>query len=128
LQAGEKLKVERKIGKKKVSGKFVSLSDTELVIERKRKNVSFSQDEVKNIWRVAPPDKWKKEAFGIIGGTVGGIFGAGILLRVGLDDLPSSGAESTAAFAAFLGLPVAGYLAGRALAWSGKRTLIYSAP
>ena len=42
LQSGEKLKVERKIGKKTVSGKFVSLSDTELLIERKRKNVSFS--------------------------------------------------------------------------------------
>jgi hypothetical protein len=60
LQAGEKLEVERKTGKKKVSGKFVSLSDTELVIERKRKNVSFMRDEVKNTWRVTPPSRWKK--------------------------------------------------------------------
>jgi len=34
LQGGEKLEVEKKTGKKKVSGKFVSLSDAELVIVR----------------------------------------------------------------------------------------------
>ena len=59
LQAGEKIEVERKTGKKKVSGKFVSLSDTELVIVRKGKNESFSRDEVKNIWRVKPPGTMK---------------------------------------------------------------------
>jgi hypothetical protein len=128
LQSGEKLKVERKIGKKKVLGKFVSLSDTELMIERKRKNVSFSRDEVKNIWRVAPPDNWKKEIFCAIGGGVGAIFGTGILLGLALDDIPNSEAESAGALAAFFGLPVAGYFVGRALAGSGKRTLIYSAP
>ena len=122
------LRVERKDGKKKVSGKFVSQSDMELVIERKRKNVSFRRDEVKNIWRVAPPSKWKKEIFSAIGGGVGAIFGAGILLGIALDDLPNSSAEDAGALAAFFGLPVAGYFAGRALAGSGKRTLIYSAP
>ena len=70
-QAGEKIEVERKTGKKKVSGKFVSLSDTELLIERKGKNESFSRDEVKNIWRVKPPGPMKRAMFDVIGGGVG---------------------------------------------------------
>lgn len=128
LQAGEKLEVERKTGKKKVSGKFVSLSDTELVIERKRKNVSFMRDEVKNTWRVTPPSRWKKDTFIAIGLTVGALFGAGIALGISLDDIPNSAAESTAAIAALFGLPAAGAFGGCALAGSGKRTLIYTAP
>ena len=60
LQAGEKLEVERKTVKKKLSGKFVSQSDTELVIERKGKNESISRDEVKNIWHVKPPSRKKR--------------------------------------------------------------------
>jgi hypothetical protein len=47
LQAGEKIQVDRKTVKKKLSGKFVSLSDTELAIERKGKAESISRDEVK---------------------------------------------------------------------------------
>src|SRR5262245_9285227 len=54
LQGGEKLEVEKKTGKKKVSGRLVSLSDADLIIARKGKTESFSRDEVKNIWRVAP--------------------------------------------------------------------------
>jgi hypothetical protein len=54
LLAGDKLQVERKAGKKKVSGEFVGVSETELVIERKGKNESLSRDEVKKVWRFAP--------------------------------------------------------------------------
>jgi len=129
LRAGEKIAVERKTGRKKVSGKFVSLSDTELVIERKRRNVNFMRDEVKNTWRVAPPSRRKKAILSAIGGTVGAMFGVGI--AVGLAFNPCNGScagEETGAIAALIGLPAAGVLAGRALAGSGKRTLIYSAP
>jgi hypothetical protein len=129
LQAGEKLRVERKTGKKKVSGKFISVSDTELVIERKRKNENFSRDEVKNIWRVAPPSRRKKAIFGAIGGFVG--FFVGLPLGVGLGFKECGGScadEGTGIIAALIGLPVAGVLVGRALAGNGKRTLIYSAP
>jgi|SRR5262245_2059981 len=129
LQAGEKLEVERKIGKKKVSGKFVSLSDTELVIKRKRKNESVMRDEVKNIWRVDPPSRRKKAIFGAIGGTVG--FFIGLPLGVGLGFKQCGGScadEGAGIIAALIGLPVAGVFIGHALAGNGKRTLIYSAP
>jgi len=135
LQSGEKLKVERKIGKKKFSGKFVSLSDTELVIERKRKNESFGRDEVKNIWRVTPPSRTKQMIFGAIGGYVGGSFGliGGLAIAFSFGDCGDSCAgESIGAGVLVGGLLAAGGWAGdragRALAGSGKRTLIYSAP
>ena len=54
LLAGDKLQVERKASKKKVSGEFVGVSETELVIERKGKNESLSRDEVKKVWRFVP--------------------------------------------------------------------------
>src|SRR5262245_14628613 len=60
FQGGEKLKVEKKTGKKTVSGRFVSLSDADLIIARKGKTESFSRDEVKNIWRIAPPGRAKQ--------------------------------------------------------------------
>jgi len=75
LQAGEKLEVEKKTGKKKVPGKFVSLSDAELVIVRKGKNESISRDEVKNIWRVKPPGTMKRVIFDVIGGGLGYLCG-----------------------------------------------------
>jgi len=75
LQGGEKLEVEKKTGKKKVSGRFVSLSDTELVIVRKGKKESFSRDEVKNIWRVKPPGQMKRAMFDVIGGGLGYLCG-----------------------------------------------------
>jgi hypothetical protein len=129
LQAGERLDVERKTGKKKVSGKFVSLSDTELVIERKGKTESFRRDEVKNIWSVAPPSGKKRAIFSAIGGGVGVISGLVIAVGLGFKQCGGSCAdEKTGGVAALIGLPVAGVLAGRALAGSGKRTLIYSAP
>jgi hypothetical protein len=129
LQAGEKLEVEGRTDKKKVSGKFVSLSDTELVIERKGKDERYMRDEVKNIWRVAPPSRKKKVIFSAIGGGVGAIFGLGIAVGLGLKQCGGSCAdEKTGIGAALIGLPVAGVLAGRALAGSGKRALIYSAP
>jgi len=105
------------------------MSDTELVIERKGKNLSFTRDEVKNIWRVAPPNRRKKVIFAAIGGSVGAIFGMGIAISLAFNPCNGSCAgEETGALAAAIGLPVAGVFAGRALAGSGKRTLIYSAP
>jgi hypothetical protein len=84
LLAGEKIEVERKTGKKKVSGKFVSLSDTELLIKRKGKNESFSRDEVKNIWRVKPPGQMKRAMFDVIGGGLGYL--GGFITAEAVDD------------------------------------------
>ena len=84
LQGGEKLEVEKKTVKKKVSGKFVSLSDTELVIARKGKNESFIRDEVKNIWRVKPPHPMKRVMFDVIGGGLGYL--GGFITAEAVDD------------------------------------------
>ena len=124
LQVGEKIEVERKTAKKKLSGKFVSHSDTELVIERKRKNVSFGRDEVKNIWHVKPPSRKKRGIFAAIGGGAG-VF-VGLITAVGI--LYSGGGSEAGALAALIGIPVGCALAGYFMAGSGKRTLIYSAP
>jgi hypothetical protein len=129
LQAGEKIEVERKTDEKKLSGKFVSMSDTELVIERKRKNVSFGRDEVKNIWRVKPPSSKKRVIFAAIGGGAG--FFAGALIGLGLalkPCRPNCGGEKAGEVALVVGLTAGGALLGHAMAGSGKRTLIYSAP
>jgi hypothetical protein len=129
LQAGEKIQVDRKTVKKKLSGKFVSLSDTELAIERKGKAESISRDEVKNIWRVKGPSRKKQVIFAAIGGTAGAFLGMVIAIGFALDPCNGSCAgEATGAITAAIGLPVAGVFAGRALAGSRERTLIYSAP
>jgi len=129
LRVGEKLRVETKVGNKKVSGRMISLSDTELVIERKRKTETFRRDEVKNIWRVDPPSRRKKAIFGAIGGGVGFFVGLPIAVSLGFKQCGGSCVdEGIGAYAALIGLPVAGALAGRAMAGNGKRTLIYSAP
>ena len=124
LQAGEKLEVERKTGKNKLSGKFVSQSDTELVIERKRKNVSFGRDEVKNIWRVKPLSRKKRAIFTAIGGGAGYLLGLIPALGIAL----SEGGSEAGFYALLIGVPVGGALTGFAMAGGGKRTLIYSAP
>jgi len=124
LQAGEKIQVERKTDKKKLSGKFVSMSDTELVIERKRKNESFGRDEVKNIWRVKPPSRKKRAIFTSIGGGAGVFLG---LISAVVIVFSENGSEA-GAYAALIGIPIGCAFAGYAMAGSGKRTLIYSAP
>lgn len=127
LAAG-RVMVEKKTGKK-FSGQFNSISDTELVIERKGKAETFNRDEVKTVWTVIPPSRTKQTVFGAAG-LAGGLF-AGIFIAVGLgfkDCGGSCGDEGTGIVAALIGLPVAGVLAGRALAGNGKRTLVYSAP
>src|SRR5262245_26442984 len=129
LLVGEKLRVETKVGNKKVSGRMVSLSDTELVIERKRKTETFRRDEVKNIWRVAPPSRRKKAIFSASSGGIGVFVGVPIAVSLGFKECGGNCAdEGTGIFAALIGLPVAGALAGRAMAGNGKRTLIYPAP
>jgi hypothetical protein len=128
LQAGEKLEVERKAAKK-VSGKFVSLSDAGLVIERNGKNLSFTRDEVKNIWRVTPTSRKKQVIFAAIGGGAG--FFAGALIGLSLASKrcqPNCGDEKAGDVAAVVGLSVGGALLGRAAAGNGRRALIYSAP
>ena len=124
LQVGEKIEVERKTAKKKLSGKFVNHSDTELVIERKRKNVSFGRDELKNIWRVKPPSRKKRAIFTAIGGGAGYFLG----FLAALEIVFSEGGSEAGAYAALFGISAGGALAGYAMAGSGKRTLIYSAP
>jgi hypothetical protein len=129
LQAGEKLRVERKTAKKKVSGNFVSLSDVELVIKRKKKYESFSRDEVKNVWRVAPPSHTKQVIFGTIGGGLGVLFGVPLAIGLAFKQCGGSCAdEGVGVVALLIGLPVAGALIGHKMAGNGKRTLIYSAP
>jgi hypothetical protein len=123
-----KVMVEKKNGRK-VTGELKSLSDTELVIERKGKPETFSRDEVKNVWTVAPPSRMKQTVFGAAG-LAGGLF-AGIFIAVGLGFKDCGGScadEGTGIVAALIGLPVAGVFAGRWLAGSGKRMLVYSAP
>jgi hypothetical protein len=126
LQGGEKLEVERKTGKKKVSGRFVSLYDSELIIARKGKVESFSRDEVKNIWRVAPPGR-AKQVIGYICIGAGFYFG---ITAVGIGFQECAGScveEGFEMAAALIGIPIAGFLADRFLS-KGKRKLIYSAP
>ena len=122
------LRVEKKDGKK-ISGKVKSISDTELVIERRGKEVIFQRQDVKNVWQVTPPSRAKQTALGAAG-LAGGLL-AGVFIAVGLGFKQCGGScadEGTGIVAALIGLPVAGVLAGRWLAGSGKRTLIYSAP
>ena len=127
LQGGEKLEVEKKTGKKKVSGRFVSLSDAELVIVRKGNGESFSRDEVKNIWRVAPPGR-KKQAIGDICRGAGITSGLIAVIGLGLRECDGGCAdEGVGIFVALAGISVAGFLADRALR-KGARILIYSAP
>lgn len=122
------LRVEKKDGKK-ISGKVKSISDTELIIERRGKEVIFQRQEVKNVWQVTPPGRARQTAFGAAG-LAGGLL-AGVFIAVGLGFKQCGGScadEGTGIVAALIGLPTAGVLAGRWLAGSGKRTLIYSAP
>jgi hypothetical protein len=130
LQGGEKLEVEKKTGKKKVSGRFVSLSEADLIIARKGKTESFSRDEVKNIWRVAPPGRSKQvigdmcRGAGFTSGFIAVIGAVGLGLRECDGGCANEGVGIVAALA---GISVAGFLADRALS-KGARILIYSAP
>jgi hypothetical protein len=119
--------VEKRDGKKS-TGQIVSCSDTELVIERKGKLETFNRNDVKKVWSVLPPSQTKKAIFGAIGGVGGVMVGVPIAVSLGFKQCGGSCAdEGAGALAALIGLPVAGALAGRALA-TGKRTLIYVAP
>jgi hypothetical protein len=132
LQAEMKLEIWRKTSPKKDSGKFVSLSDDELVIERKGKTETFGRDEVKFVWLVTGSSRLKKTLLGIIGGGIG--FLVAIPIAIGIDSTSSEcdGAclgEIVGILIAFIGLPIAGALIGVKAAGSGKRaSLIYSAP
>jgi hypothetical protein len=131
FQGGEKLEVEKKTGKKKLSGRFVSLSDADLIIARKGKTESFSRDEVKNIWRVAPPGRTKR----VIGDMCRGAgFTSGFIAVIGAVGLGlrecdgGCGDEGVGIVAALAGISVAGFLVDRALSKGSRVILIYSAP
>ena len=83
LLAGDKLQVERKASKKKISGEFVGVSDTELVIERKGKNESLSRDEVKNVWRFVPPSPRDESPAAVL--VIAPIIGIPLVLAAGKD-------------------------------------------
>src|SRR5262245_3858717 len=124
LQAGEKIEVERKTVKKKVSGKFVSLSDAELVIARKGKNESFSRDEVKNIWRVKPPGLLKRAMLDVIGGGLGYL--GGFITAEAVDDEKYIVVVALAMGAMMYGgIVLFDYLISKK---GSKRILIYTAP
>jgi hypothetical protein len=128
LRSGERLLVERKTVNKRVSGEFISLSETDLVIKRKGKNERFGRDEVKNIWREAPPGLAKRVISGICVGA-GILFGPGVAFGLLLKECDGSCVdEGTGFFAALIGIPVAAYLLADRVLSKGKRTLIYSAP
>ncbi len=128
LSAGQKLRVERKDGKK-FSGRLIASSDTELQIERKKRTESFNRDDVQKVWQVGKPSRAKQVIFAAIGGGAG--FLAGYAIGIGLAFKDCGGNcldEGVGIIAAIVGLPMAGAAAGWALAGGGKRTLIYSAP
>jgi hypothetical protein len=124
-----KLQIMRADGKK-ITGKLRSLSDTEVVIERKGKTQIFMRDDVKNVWLVEGPSRMKRGILMGIGGGTGFLAGAAIALGLAYNNHCGDGCgdEKVGAAAAVIGLPVAGVFAGKALAGNGKRTLIYSAP
>lgn len=123
LQAGEKLRVERKTGKK-VTGKMISLSDTELVIERKGKNVSFRRDEVKKVWRIVPPSRSDKMESARGWGGIGFILGMASALAIETSCGGDCEAEWVGAWVGITaGAALIGYFVVR-----GQRALIYSAP
>ncbi len=124
LPPGNKLRVEKKIGNKKFSGKFISVSDTELIIERKGKNESYARDEVKNLWSVKSPSRKKRTILTSIGAGAGIFLGALAALAI----VFSHGGSEGSANAAMIGISVGGAVGGYALAGTGKKTLIYSAP
>jgi hypothetical protein len=128
LSVNQALRVERKDGKK-FSGLLNSCTATELLMERKGRVETFPRAEVRRVWRVGPPNRTKQQLFTGLG-VGAGIF-AGLIIGVGLGfkQCGSSCADEKAGIlGAIVGLPVAGGVAGRALAGRGKHTLIYVAP
>jgi uncharacterized protein YqgC (DUF456 family) len=125
LQAGEYIEVERKTGKKKVSGDFVSLYDTELVIRRLFKDKSLSRDEVKNIWRVKQPGLGKRVLFGAIGGGLALLSVAGAFRAFDVGEKYLFVGTLIILAAIPIGAILVEYLVSRKMS---KRILIYSAP
>jgi hypothetical protein len=60
FQRGEKIEVQRKIGRRVYTGEIVSLSDTELEIDSNGKLLNFSRDEVRRVWYFPPPSRSKR--------------------------------------------------------------------
>ncbi len=119
--------VEKKTGKK-MTGELKSLSDAELIIERKNKLETFKRDEVKTVWTVAPPSRTKQKIFGGLGFAGGLMGGAMIAVALGFKQCGDScTGEGIGIVAALVGLPIAGLFFGASMV-KGKRTMVYSAP
>lgn len=125
LQEGEVIEVEKKIDKKKVSGDFVSLSDSELVIKPKRKSESFSRDEVKNIWRIKKPGFGKRLLFGVAGGGLALLSVAGAVRAFDVSEKYLFVVVLITFAAIPFGAAMVDYFVSRKMT---KRILIYSAP
>lgn len=125
LQAGEDIEVERKTGKKKVSGNFVSLFDTELVIRRGFRDESLIRDEVKNIWRIKKPGLGKRVLFSVIGGGLAYLSVFGAVRGFNVDEKYIYVVALIALAAIPIGAVMVNYLLSRKMT---KRILIYSAP
>ncbi|MGH9841311.1 MAG: hypothetical protein ACREEM_21365 [Blastocatellia bacterium] len=128
LLTGEKVQIEKKDGKK-LTGVKAGATDVELYIERKGKTVDLKREEVRRVWRVAPPSRKKQWLFGGIGAGVGLAAGLGIATGLALKQCGGScTGEGVGIVAAIVGLPAGGAVAGVTLAGDGKRTLLYTAP
>lgn len=128
LLVEEDLQIETRDDRKS-SGRFISYSDTQLLLRRGNKTESFNRNDVEKVWSVAPPSRTKRAIFAGLGALGGFIAGLTIAVSLGFKDCDGSCAsEKTGIVAALIGLPAAGLIGGRALAGRGKRTLIYSAP
>jgi len=125
LQAGEVIEVERKTGKKKASGDFVSLFDTELVIRRGFRDESLSRDEVKNIWRIKKPGLGKRVLFSVIGGSLALLSVAGTVRAFNVSEKYLYVLTLITLAAIPIGALMFNYLVSRKMT---KRILIYSAP
>jgi hypothetical protein len=123
LQTGNKVEVGRKPDKKQFEWKMVSLSETELVIERKGKTLSFSRDEVRRIWYRPPPGRPKRIMNTVFGGA-GGFF---LALLLGAAAGTQCGDCEATVFGAAAGVGAATALLGY-FTTNGRRALIYIAP
>ena len=128
LPAAAGILVQTKAGKKK-TGWLVAATDTEVKLEDDGDIFSFQRDEIKKLWHLREPNRTKQRIFSGIG-VAAGTF-AGLLIGVNLGFKQCGGScneEKVGAFAAIVGLPVAGGVIGYKLAGNGKPVLVYAVP
>jgi|RhiMethySRZTD1v2_1073278.scaffolds.fasta_scaffold1160873_2 hypothetical protein len=126
LQPGEKVRLQRKTASKKFTGKFVSASDTELVIESKGKNARFGRDELKNVWQMVPPGGYDKMQAVIEGAGAGSGVGLVIALLIAANTC-ETGCDDGILYVPFFAALAAGGLIGYFLE-RDYPILVYSEP